>query len=327
MFPYTPTQLEVTGQTGAQLIDNVRTPLGQRIRITARARNVPLIETEIDVYDDLKRIDIRDHIRKDDIRDKEAIYFAFPFRTAPSKFLYQVHNAWARPNEDQLAGALREWYTTQNVVVSRDEGATIAFATPDLPLITLTDINRGRWPKHLDLTNGHVFSYVTNNYWSMNVKASQGGDISFRYSLTSSKDLDYAALAQFDSESRSGLAAYPYTDRVKTGKANLPASTGSFFELAGTKNAQLSAFKRAEDGGGYILRLRETTGHDGLVRLRSPLFRIVQAFLTNGVEENRTPLAVKSGEIELPLNANSFTTVRLMFSDAAKVASAESGPR
>jgi alpha-mannosidase len=321
MFPYTPTQLEVTGQTGARLVDNVRTPLGQRIRIAARAKNVPLIETEIDLYDDLKRIDIRDHIRKDDIRDKEAIYFAFPFRTSPSKFLYQVHNAWARPNEDQLPGALREWFTTQNVVVSRDEGITIAFATPDLPLITLTDINRGRWPTHLDLTNGHVFSYVTNNYWSMNVKASQGGDISFRYSLTSSKDLNLAALTRFDSETRSGLATYPYTDRVKIGKPKLPGSAGSFFELEGTQNAQLSTFKRAEDGGGYILRLRETIGRDGLVRLRAPLFRIVQAFLTNGVEEDRTPLAVKSGEVEVPLNANSFTTVRLIFAGSAKVAS------
>jgi hypothetical protein len=213
------------------------------------------------------------------------------------------------------------------VVVSRDEGVTIAFATPDLPLVTLTDINRGSWPKHLDLTNGHVFSYVTNNYWSMNIKASQGGDISFRYSLTSSKDLDFAALAQFDSETRSGLAAYPYTDRVKTGKAQLPASAGSFFELEGTNNAQWSAFKQAEDGGGYILRLRETAGRDGLVRLRSPLFRIVRAFLTNGVEENRTPLAVKSGVVEVPLNANSFTTVRLMFADAAKESSQKSDPR
>ena len=74
MFPYTPTKLDVTGQTGAQLVESVRTPHGQRIRITAQARNVPLIESEITVYDDLKRVDIRNHIRKEDIRAKEAIY-------------------------------------------------------------------------------------------------------------------------------------------------------------------------------------------------------------------------------------------------------------
>jgi alpha-mannosidase len=298
----------------------VRTPLGQRIRITAHARNVPLIESEITLYDDLKRIDIRDHIRKEDIRAKEAIYFAFPFRTSPPQFLYQVHNAWARPNDDQLPGACREWFTTPNLVVSRDEGATIAFATPDLPLVTLTDINRGRWPQHLEITNGHVFSYVTNNYWSMNIKASQGGDISFRYSITSSKELDYAALGQFDSETRSGLAAYPYFDwgnvRGAVGKKQLPASVGSFLDLEAA-NAQVSAFKQAEDGVGYILRLRETTGRDGTARLRSPLFRITSAFLTDGVEENQRPLALKSDTLEIPLQANRFSTVRLVFASGA----------
>jgi hypothetical protein len=316
MFPYTRTQLDVTGQSEAQLVENVRTPLGQRIRITARAKNVPLIESEITVYENLKRIDIRDHIRKEDIRAKEAIYFAFPFLTSPPQFLYQVQNAWARPNDDQLPGACREWFTTPNLVVSRDESATIAFATPDLPLVTLTDINRGRWPQHLNITNGHVFSYVTNNYWSMNIKASQGGDISFRYSITSRKDLDYAALGQFDSETRSGLAAYPYFDwgNVKgaVGAKRLPAPGGSFLDLEAS-NAQVSAFKEAEDSSGYILRLRETTGRDGTARLRSPLFRITAAFLTDGVEENKSPLALKGNVLEIPLKANRFSTVRLLF--------------
>jgi hypothetical protein len=314
MFPYKATELDVTGQSGAHLIENLRTPLGQRIRITVSARNVPLIESEITVYDALKRIDIRDHIRKEDIRAKEAIYFAFPFRTSPPQFLYQVQNAWTRPNEDQLPGACREWFTTPNLIVSRDAGVTIAFATPDLPLVTLTDINRGRWPQHLDITNGHVFSYVTNNYWSTNIKASQGGDISFRYSITSRKD--YAALGEFDSETRSGLAAYPYFDwgNVKgaAGAKQLLAASGSFLDLEAT-NAQVAAFKQAEDGKGYILRLRETTGRDGTAHLRSALFRITSAFLTDGVEENKSPLALKADILEIPLKVNRFSTVRLVF--------------
>lgn len=211
---------------------------------------------------------------------------------------------------------LREWFTTQNLVVSRDEGATIVFATPGLPLVTLTDINRGRWPRNLAMTNGHVLSYVTNNNWSMNVKASQGGDISFRYSITSGKDLDDAALGQFDAETRSALAPYPYTERVKTGKTRLPASAGSLFELEGTRNAEFSTFKRAEDGNGYILRLRETAGVDGVVRLRSPLFRILRAFVTDGVEENQSPLPVKAEAIEIPLKTNRFSSVRLIFDEA-----------
>ena len=76
-----PTELDVTGQSGARVIENIRTPFGHRIKIEARAKNVPLIESEITIYDAIKRIDIKNHIRKEDIRAKEAIYFAFPFRT------------------------------------------------------------------------------------------------------------------------------------------------------------------------------------------------------------------------------------------------------
>src|SRR6266852_3566164 len=111
----------------------------------------------------------------------------------------------------------------------------------------------------------------------MNIKASQGGDISFRYSITSRKDLDYAALGEFDSETRSPLAAFPYFDwgnvKEAAGPKQLPASADSFLNLEAS-NAQVSVFKQAEDGRGYILRLRETTNHDGTARLRSPLFRI-----------------------------------------------------
>jgi hypothetical protein len=129
-------------------------------------------------------------------------------------------------------------------------------------------------------------------------------------------NLDYAALGQFDSETRSGLAAYPYFDwgNVKgaVGAKRLPASGGSFLDLEAS-NAQVSAFKEAEDSSGYILRLRETTGRDGTARLRSPLFRITAAFLTDGVEENKSPLALKGNVLEIPLKANRFSTVRLLF--------------
>jgi alpha-mannosidase len=311
--PNPPTQLDVSGQEGARLVENVRTPFGRRIRIQAQAKNVPLIESEIAIYDRLKRIDIRNHIRKEDVRAKEAIYFAFPFRVTPPELQYQVQNAWARPNVDQLPGACRDWFATSNLVLSRDAGVTIAFATPDLPLVTLTDINRGRWLEHLDVSNGHVYSYVTNNYWSTNIKASQGGDITVRYFISSAKNLDYDVLGRFDAETRSSLFPYSRFDRRnETGPRRMPADSGSLLQIE-APNAQFSAFKEAEDGNGYILRLRETSGKDGQAVVRCPWLPIEQAFLTNGVEENATPLVPSAKGVAVPLKAWRFMTVRLMF--------------
>ena len=310
-----PAELEVTRQADAELVSNRATPFGRRVVIRAKARNVPEIETEVTLYDRLKRVDIVNRLKKQETRAKEAVYFAFPFRVTPPELAYQIQHAWVRPDADQLPGACRDWFTTQNVVVARDKGASIAWATPDAPLITLTDINRGRWMRRLGVKNGHVFSYAMNNYWFTNYKASQGGDFTFRYAITSGRSLGGRELARFDAETRSPLVAYDYFNtgnvRLKAAKKRMPAAEGAFFEIDGA-GAQVTAFKAAEDGNGYILRLRETEGRKGTARLRSPVLRIAEAYLANGVEENKSPLAAKEGGWEIPLEAHEFTTVRLV---------------
>jgi alpha-mannosidase len=307
-----PAELQVTGQSDADVEEN----LGSSIRVRARARNVPSIETEINLYDTPKRVEIINRIRKDEVRSKEAVYFAFPFRVSPPELAYEIQNAWVHPNADQLPGACREWFTTQNVVMARDPGIAIAWATPDAPLITLTDINRGRWLKHLDVNNGYVFSYAMNNYWFTNYKASQGGNFTFRYFISSESKISDAGLARFGAETRAPLVAYDFYNtgnvHLQPVKKRMPLGEGSFFKID-APNAQVAAFKGAEDGNGFVLRLRETAGQKGTARLASPVFPIARAFLTNGVEENLSPLRLNGNGVPIPLKPHEFTTVRLVF--------------
>ena len=99
-------------------------------------------------------------------------------------------------------------------------------------------------------------------------------------------------------------------------KKRMPVAAGSFFEIA-ADNAQVTAFKPAEDGNGYILRLRETAGRKGAARLKSPVFPLAAAWRTNGVEDNLSPLAVANRSVEVPLEAHRFSTVRLVFGSGA----------
>jgi hypothetical protein len=314
-----PAKLEISAPGSAKVLESVRTPYGRRIRVRAQAKNIPVVETEISVYDNVKRVDIANRIEKIETRAKEAVYFAFPFRVSPPELAYQVQNAFVRPDAEQLPGACRDWFTTQNLVRARDADITIAWATPDAPLVTLTDINRGGWMKKLDVKNGHVFSYAMNNYWFTNYKAAQGGEFTFRYSITSGRGLADEALARFDQETRSQLVGYPYFDlgnvRLRPAKRQMPAAAGSFLEIEAS-NAQVTTFKEAEDGKGYILRLRETAGKEGTARLASPVFPLASATLTNGVEDDASPIPVTDGRIEIPLRPHTFTTVRLIFRPA-----------
>ena len=308
-------QLDIHRQSAAELISKSHTPIGERIRIRARSGPVATVETEVSVYNGLKRIDIRNRVHKDEVQTREAVYFAFPFQVPHPAVSYEIQNVWVRPDADQLPGAPREWFATQNGVEAHTSGLAVAWTTPDAPLITLTDIDRGRWKPTLDLTNAHIYSWIMNNYWSVNYKASQGGDYLFRYFLTSDRELPALALSAFSASTRSALIPYDYYDTgrvtVTAAQKRLPAAQGSFFALNGC-NAELSALKQAEDGAGLILRLHNPTADEAPCRLESPVFHIQSARLTDGVENNPRPLAVAANTVTFRVKPFAFTTVRLV---------------
>jgi hypothetical protein len=237
----------------------------------------------------------------------------------PPELAVQIQNTWVRPNVDQLPGACRDWFTTQNVVVARDNQAAIAWATPDAPLVTLTDINRGLWMKHLNVSNGHIYSYPMHNYWFTNYKADQSGNHTFRYAITSAAHLSPAELARFDADTRRPLVGYALYDtgnvRMVPTKRRMPVASGEFFKIE-SSHATLASFKQAEDGRGFILRLQETGGEKGVARFTSPVFPLASVQLANGVEDAGAPLAIKGGSVEIPLKPWNYTTVRVAFAPA-----------
>jgi alpha-mannosidase len=266
------------------------------------------------LYEKIKRVDIVNTVDKDETRAKEAVYFAFPFAAQKPAFEYQIQNGWVRPNEDQMPGACREWFTPQNVVHVSDGEFSTAFATPDAPLVTLTDINRGKWPTHLEIVNGHIYSYVMNNYWFTNYRAQQGGQFKFRYSITSGKNVSRETLAQFDADTRTPVFAYPFfssfSAQIAQADRPMPAASGSFFNCDAT-NLQFVAFKEAEDNDGWVLRLREIGGKKGEATVVFPRLNLKEAQLCNGVEENKQKLASTATSLKVPFKPNEFITVRL----------------
>jgi len=322
----------VSGGEGTRVVNNntapeavlTRTPAGHAVLVRntgdsivvrTRAPNVPEIETSITVYNEIKRVDIVNRLVKTETRDKEAVYFAFPFAVDPPDLAYESQAGWVRPNRDQLPGAAREWFATQNVVVARGKAVSIAWASPDAPLCTLTEINRGLWLTDLPAANAHVYSYVMNNYWTTNYKASQGGEVTFRYAITSAASLSEEEAGRFSSDTR--FPPLPFqmvhtgSNRVRPVERTLPAGRGVFFELDSSQ-IQVSAFKAAEDGDGYILRLREIAGKAGTVRLTSPLFTLRKVHETDALEENRRELAVTGGQsVGLPILGHRYATFRL----------------
>ena len=154
---------------------------------------MPKITLSIRPGADSKRLDFRYEIEKLETLKKEGIYIAFPFAGKQPEIDYAVANAVVRAGRDWLPGACKDWFTVQNWVRVRNSQTDIAWVSLDSPLISLQDINANKWLDDLPIHNAHVYAYVMNNYWFTNYKASQGGQLEFRFALTSDKSISPAA--------------------------------------------------------------------------------------------------------------------------------------
>jgi len=319
-FGTPPANLTIHEPEPATITKVRKTPLGQRLIVETKSKNTPKIVSEYLLYDGIKRVEMVNTVEKVEVRAKEAVYFAFPFAAQTPALEYQIQNGWCRPNQDQMPGACREWFTPQNVVHVRDGDFSVAWATPDAPLVTLTDINRGKWLAHLPIKNGHVYSYAMNNYWFTNYRAQQGGRFVFRYAITSGHGLSREDLARFDQDTRTPVLAYPFLSSfsaaISQADRPMPARGASFLGWD-APNLEMVTLKEAEDGDGFILRFREIAGRSGEAEIKLPTFCVREAHLCSGIEDNREKLKISGDSVTVPYKPFAFTTVRLQAEPAA----------
>ena len=100
------------------------------------------------------------------------------------------------PQKDMYPGAGHEWFSVRHWVSAEQDGVSVTIMPLDASLVTLGDINRGEWPSGLGDRQGTVFSYIMNNYWWTNYRASQGGECRFRYVITSAPESNQADLSR-----------------------------------------------------------------------------------------------------------------------------------
>ena len=223
---------------------------------------------------------------------------------------------------------VQHWVDVSNA----DFGVT--WATREAPVVEFCGINSGRWLKELKITNGTLFSYIMNNYWWTNYKASQGGELCFSYAVAShaggyrpvpatqfgwgyASPLQATLLAGgkpvFSGRHTGGdiVRMMKAFDAGNIGERFLTKPRHGFCEVD-KSNAIVLTIKRAEDGQGHIIRLLEIEGRDTVVQLRLPDFKISKAYLTDLLESNIRTLKSKGDAISVPLAGSGFATVRVV---------------
>ena len=301
-------ELTLTGSGKASLNRRHRAGMGDSMLVTSSGPMAAKIESLVIVWDDLKRIDIVNRFGKEQTYANEAVYFAFPFAAEKPTFRYEAPAAIVNANRDMLPGACLDWFTVQHFVEVEGRDATIAWATPDAPLACFQDINRGKWQTQLPLTNGHIYAYLMNNYWHTNYLAGQGGDYTFRFSITSRPKSDNAASARFG-----WAASNPLLGVVVQANPQGPLSEQPTSLLAVDEPGVIViGVKQADEGRGLVVRLWEVTGQATTAHLRlDKHIPVAKAVACNLVEEAQNALEVQDGVISVPVRGSGLATVRI----------------
>jgi alpha-mannosidase len=61
----------------------------------------------------------------------------------------------------------------------------VILSSPQVPLMQFGEINLGKFRYQAEVKQPHIYSWVMNNYWTTNFKASQEGEFKWQYHLTS----------------------------------------------------------------------------------------------------------------------------------------------
>ena len=297
---------------GGRLVSVERAPFGTVAHLESSATYTPRIQTDIILFDSQKKIEFINHVEKQKVYTKEGVYFAFPFAADNPQVRYDLQNGFVDPTHDILQGGSKDWMSAQHWVAVQQGDTTAVLVPADAELFTLGDVVRGKWSLELNQHRGTVFSYVMNNYWHTNWPAGQGGDFTFRYILTSGKDLQPGQLSRFGWEEmtplESGRITHPRTESAPA--QELDKAQGSFLQV-NQSNVVLVNWKTAEDGQGTVLRFLEVAGQAGTVEVQIPILQVQAAWMCNAMEENQQPLTTATHEVTFSVKPFQIVTVRV----------------
>ena len=275
------TEYERKGLTDVHMQAGTNGAIYQTIRVTGKSGCCDDgfgVTIEIRLFHHEKRIELNYALRKKPLTDPDGIYVAFPFKLDHAKLYFDVQGGVVSSRENQLERTASDWNTVQNFVAARNDKAQFIIGSDLAPLFQLGGLWTGQRRDSYDAP--HVYSWVTNNYWFTNFRATQEGELKWSYYLTSDSDISNTAATRFGWGSRVPI----YARVMPEGKANnLPMSYSSFH--FGKENLLMTSATPSMEEGYILINVRELDGTPTLLQITDSKGRIVDFSIVNALEE------------------------------------------
>jgi len=223
------------------------------------------VNIEIRLYHHTKKIEFLYRMHKLPVYSPEGVYVSFPFKLDGGKLAFEAQGGVVYPGINQLEGSSSDWNTIQNFAAVKGDDAQVVFVSNDIPLVQFGDLNIGRYYYRLKPQTNHIYSWVLNNYWVTNFKASQQGELRWSYSITSSANQSDMFATKFGWGDRAPILSRVILPRKGAGKT--PPVSRSFLKLD-VPNLLLVNTSPSMDEKGIILLVREVQGGHAIVDIR-----------------------------------------------------------
>lgn len=198
-------------------------PLVLRVALHSKAPGSDGLVREVQLVAGLDRLEIRNTLEKAAVRERENVRFAFPFALPGAR--RRVDQPWAmvEANVDQLDGANHGYLSVGRGLYLSSENAGVVWTTLDAPLVELAEMSgeswmddeEEPWPRAFE-AGETIYSWVMNNSWRTNYKATQQGPVSFRYALTSKPTDDPAGAKRASIEAGRPLLVVSVGEELST---------------------------------------------------------------------------------------------------------------
>ncbi|MDF2542522.1 MAG: hypothetical protein K0S47_2240 [Herbinix sp.] len=157
--------------------------LYSRVKLSYQLDGLQECSIILTAYKRMPKLDVDVRMHKDSVWEPENVYLSLPF-TGKETYI-DKSGAILRPRMDQLPGTCTDFYAIQNGVVFADGEHQTIVTCPDAPLITMGSLEAHpiRLMGEDVINNDEVYSWMMNNFWETNFKASLGGFYQFHYEL------------------------------------------------------------------------------------------------------------------------------------------------
>lgn len=229
-------------------------PVSATLRVTAEAPGCYSLVRDVTVYKGIKRVDIRNVVDKIDNRERESVRFAFPFNIKNAETVIDLPFGEVRPEREQLTGANKNFYSVNNGVSISGMRQNVLLTTVGTPILEVGGLQGEAWMsdtrEFLDWSrvassSPTVYSWVMNNSWTTNYKASQSGKVEFRYSIIPLKPYAHEA------KQRGVEIAQPLIAVV----SDIARPYKTLFSVRGNNKIAVSTIRPSKDQKGYLVRL------------------------------------------------------------------------